>query len=261
MNTMTRKILLLLLLTTALSSCTKTATNTKSSTSSGSSPSTSTVTIPPTTSTPPTTSVTGCDGLYRSGATSCYYSNLPKLTFSGLPNKLTYGTTIYSSATDLPSSISPSQFRTDATFSVRIKPTYSNGGEISKQGRTCGPFLTTNFSKLKISVMLRRSVDSIGEVKELTANVDAFSSTARFTVPGGTTDPYVLEVIGLASNHRCNASIYGALSTTQTAACTAGTLYLDIPLRLPTTTVPNPVTECVSFTIQMATDSTYDLPN
>jgi hypothetical protein len=194
------------------------------------------------------------DGIARAGVTSCYYSNLPRMVFNG-PG--TYGETLWSSATGLPQNISPNQFRTDASFAVRMKPSYPIANELSRQGRTCGQYLATNFSKLKVYVMFRRSVDSIGEVKELTANVNAYSNTARFTVPGGTTEPYILEVVGLATDHRCKANIYGNLSDTQNAACNAGTLYLGIPYRTPTTAP----TECVAFSMDMATDNTYDLPN
>lgn len=204
---------------------------------------------------PGTTTVSGCDGIFRQGITKCYFTNIPRFVFSGLPSKQTFGPTIWSSAGGLPSNIDPNQFRTDATFSVRIKALFPNGGELSKQGRTCGTHLVSNFSKLKAFVMLRRNVDSIGEVKELTANVNAYSNTARFSVPGGTEAPYILEVVGLASDHRCKTEIYGALTPQETAACSNG-LLLDIPLRTGT----NP-TECVSFNLEMATDNTYDLPN
>ncbi|MBC7428436.1 MAG: hypothetical protein H7336_07490 [Bacteriovorax sp.] len=248
----------ILLLSAALSGCTQSTSTTNKSKSSSASTTGSTgggtdggtVVV-----TDGTTTVSGCSGgVARSGATSCYYSNLPRMVFSG-PG--TYGQTLWSSSTGLPSSISPSQFRTDASFAVRMKPSYPVANEISRQGRTCGQYLTTNFKKLKVYVMFRRTVDSIGEVKELTATVGSYSNTARFTVPGGTTEPYILEVVGVASDHRCQANIYGALASTQTAACNAGTLYLDIPYRNPTTVQ----TECVAFNMDMATDNTYDLPN
>lgn len=201
-------------------------------------------TVTPTTP-DPTDPVTGCNGIPRSGATSCYYTNLPQLVFSG-PG--TIGPVYWSSNTNLPSHISPNQFRTDATFSVRIKPSYADGGN-STQGRSCSQFTKTNFGKLQVQVMLRRSNDSLGEVKTLTADVGAYSSTARFSVPGGTTNPYILEVVSVLSNHRCNA-YYGS------AVGGCPNVYYDIPVN----SSPNP-TECVAFHIEYATDNTYDLPN
>ncbi|MBC7713552.1 MAG: hypothetical protein H7177_09440 [Rhizobacter sp.] len=255
MKNITRTSFFILLLSTAIVSCTQSSSTTNKKSTTSTSNGSTTTTTDGTVVNDGTTTTTGCPGgVYRSGATSCYFSNLPRLVFNG-PGA--YGTTLWSSATGLPSSISPSQFRTDASFAVRMKPSYAVGNEISRQGRTCGQYLTTNFKKLKVYVMFRRTVDSIGEVKELTATVGAYSNTARFTVPGGTTEPYILEVVGVSSDHRCQASIYGALSATQTAACTAGTLYLDIPYRTPATAQ----TECVAFSMDMATDNTYDLPN
>ena len=255
MKNVTRTSVIIFLLSVSLFSCTqKTATvNKKSTSSSGNGSSTindggGTITDP----VDGTGSVSGCNGVYRSGATSCYYTNLPRVVMSG-PG--TNGVTWWSS-NSLPASISPSQFRTDASFSVRIKPSWPIGNESSRQGRKCSPYLVSNFNKLKVQVMLRRSVDSIGEVKELSGTVNSYSNTARFTVPGGTSDPYILEVIGVTSDHRCNTAIYGNLPANLVTSCTNG-LLLDIPTRTPTTVM----TECVAFNIEMATDSTYDLPN
>jgi len=195
----------------------------------------------------------GCaDGVPRNGVSSCYYSNLPRLVFSGAG---TYGPTYWSSKNNLPSSISQNQFRTDATFAVRLKPTYPLANEASRQGRICSPYTSTNFSKIKVWVMLRRSIDSIGEVQELTADVNSYSNTARFSVPGGTTQPYILEVIGVNTDHRCQA-VYGSLPASDKAACAAGTKYFDIPVN-----GTSNVTECVAFKMDFATDDTYDLPN
>ncbi len=207
------------------------------------------VTNPGTGTTNPGT-ISGCDGVYRSGATSCYYANLPKLVFSG-PGTL--GPVYWSSNTDLPNFISPGQFITDATFSIRMKPSYVDGGT-SKQGRNCSQWTKTNFSKLKIEVMLRKAGTSLGEVKTLTANVDAYSSVARFSVPSGTTTPYILEVVSVLSNHRCNA-VYGSAP----GGCPNS--FFDIPVNNTSTNgVLNP-TECVAFNLEYATDNTYDLPN
>lgn len=249
MNKTTASFFLLLALAT-ISSCSQKTSGTKIVNTTVTNPSTGTG---GTTTNPSNPTVTNCsDGVYRSGTSSCYYSNIPRLVFSG-PG--TYGTTIWSSKNNLPSSISQNQFRTDATFAVRIKPSYPLANEASRQGRTCSGYTSTNFTKLKVWVMLRRSIDSLGEVQELTASVNAYSNTARFTVPGGTSDPYIVEVIGVNSDHRCNA-VYGSLSASDKAACTAGTKYFDIPVN--STTAP---TECVAFKMDVATDDTYDLPN
>jgi hypothetical protein len=256
-NTLSASIFILLL--AGLASCTQATSTNSGSKNSSSNSSTSTAGDTGTVVLDNGTTAaagTGCsDGVPRSsGVSTCYYSNLPRLVFSG-PG--TYGQTLWSSLTGLPSSVSQNQFRTDASFAVRMKPSYPIANEQSRQGRTCGQYLATNFKKLKVYVMFRRSIDSIGEVKELTATVGSYSNTARFTVPGGTTEPYILEVVGVASDHRCQASIYGALSATQTASCNDGSLYLNIPYRTPTTAQ----TECVAFSMDMATDNTYNLPN
>lgn len=191
--------------------------------------------------------VTGCsDGVARSGATKCYYSNLSTFVFNG-PG--TVGPVYWSSANNLPSHISPNQFRTDASFAVRIKPLVADGGK-SIQGRSCSQYTKNNFDKLQVQIMLRRTGDSLGEVKTLTGSVNGTSNVARFTVPGGTTEPYVLEVVSVLSNHRCNAA-YGKAPT----GCPSA--YYDIPV-VTTTSYP---TECVAFNLEYATDETYDFPN
>lgn len=191
--------------------------------------------------------VTGCsDGVARSGATRCYYNNLDTFVFSG-PG--TRGPVYWSSANNLPSHISPNQFRTDASFAVRMKPLVADGGT-SIQGRKCSQYTKTYFNKLKVEVMLRRSGDGLGEVKTLTGSVNGTSNTVRFTVPGGTTEPYVLEVVSVLSNHRCDSHYGSAPSGCPNA-------FFDIPL---VTSTANP-TECVAFNLEYATDDTYDFPN
>lgn len=195
-----------------------------------------------------TGAITGCaDGVARSGATRCYYNNLPTLVFSG-PG--TVGPVYWSSANDLPAHISPNQFKTDASFAVRMKPSTVSGGT-SIQGRNCSSWTQNNFNKLQVQVMLRRAGDGLGEVKTLTGAVGSASNTARFTVPGGTTSPYILEVISVLSNHSCDQAKYGKLAT----PCTSTTFY---PIPVNGTSYP---TECVAFNLEVATDDTYDLPN
>lgn len=198
-----------------------------------------------------TSPITGCDGVYRSGASSCYYKNLPDLTFSG-PG--TYGTTLWSSASDLSGmGISANQFVTDATFSVRMVPSNIKDGKTSKQGRVCSKFRTDS-TKVRVYVMLRKSSASLGEVAKLEATYSGskwnFSNTWRYTVPGGTTDPYILEIIGVQTNERCLGD-----NGTPPASCSTEP-YMDIPV----VNSPNP-TSCIGVTLQMATDETYDLPN
>lgn len=193
------------------------------------------------------TAINCSDGVARSGATKCYYTNLPKLVFSG-PG--TVGPVYWSSANNLPAHISPNQFRTDATFAVRMRPSKVAGGT-SLQGRNCSSWTQDNFSRLRVQVMLRRASDSLGEVKTLVAAVGSNSATARFTVPGGTTSPYILEVVEIFSDHSCKESVYGKLAT----PCTSSTFY-----KIPVNGTTNP-TECVAFNLEYATDETYDLPN
>lgn len=199
-----------------------------------------------------TTNPTGCsDGVPRNGSTECYYTNIPRVVVSG-PGK--YGTTIWSSR-NLDSSISQNQFRTDATLAIRLKPTYPNALETSIQGRTCAGHTAANFSKLKVSIMVRKANSSLGYTQDLIADVNSFSNTARYRVPVGTSDPFIVEVIGVSSNHRCLTQYYGNLTTQEKAACNSGTLWYDIPVNA------GSATECVAFKMDMATDDTYDLPN
>jgi hypothetical protein len=239
MSTVNKSFPLFVIFFTLLTGCSQKTTNNKTTTS------TTSTNASGTNSSSTTTTNNGCDGIARDGITTCYYTNLPTLTFSG-PG--TVGPVYWSSNSNLPGHISPNQFRTDATFNVRIKPLYADG--TSLQGRTCSQFTKTNFSKLQVQLMLRRSVDSLGEVKTLTADVNSNSAKASFTVPGGTTNPYILEVISVMSNHRCNA-VYGS------APGGCPNAYYDIPKN---TNVANP-TECVAFKIEYSTDNTLDLPN
>lgn len=209
----------------------------------------STSTSTSTTST--STSSTSCDGIARNGLTKCYYKNLPEVAING-PGTL--GPIYWSSATDLNGyGISPQQFSTDATFSVRMIPSYIIDKRSSKQGRSCSPFTAKNFTKMRLKVMLRKSGQSLGETATLISTADSsgnwnYSNTYRYTVPAGTTDPFILEVVGAETDHRCTGK-YGSIPS--------GCTYMDIPL-VTNTSYP---TECVGFTLQMATDETLDLPN
>lgn len=206
---------------------------------------TMTPTITTTPSPTPTSSSSTCDGVFRTGATSCYYKVLPTFVYSGSG---VAGFHYWASNVDLPSNLDPNIFRTDANFAVRIRPVVVDGGT-SKQGRTCSQYTKNNFSKLQVKLMLRRTTDSVSSnIQTLVANVNSYSNVGRFVLPGGTTAPYVLEVHSILSNHRCN-STYGTPPT----GCPNS--FYDIPVV--TGTYP---TDCVGFELEFATDSTYDFP-
>ena len=193
-------------------------------------------------------------GIYRDGATRCYYSDIPRITLNGSgANATAIGPVLWSSRTKLPSTYSQNNFVSDATFSLRIKAQYPSSNATTSQGKICSSSMKNNFTRMKVYFMLRRSIDSITTYKEVTATVGSFSGKVYFDLPGGTTDPYILEVVGIETDHRCNAA-YGSLTTSQKAACTAGTYWSDIPL------AAGP-TSCAAFDIEYATDNTYDLPN
>jgi hypothetical protein len=238
MKKLTSISFLVLVIAATLTGCTQKASGTKTVYT--------TITNPSTTNpTTPTGSDSNSCGLVRDGATRCYFSELPTLIFSGSGEA---GYNYWSSATDLPPNFSISNFRTDTNFTVRIKPVIVNGGK-SIQGRKCSQFTKTTFSRLQVKLMLSKTSDNglSTNIKTLTANVDSFSSKVKFTVPGGTNDPYVLSVYSVLSDHRCKWS-------SPPAGCPSA--YYDIPL---VTSTANP-TECVGFELQFATDDTYDLP-
>ena len=187
------------------------------------------------------TTISGCDGIARDSATRCYYKNIPTVQVSG---DVTLNTPFWLS-TNLPSSISQNQFATDATFNVRIIPRAADATKTSISGKTCSPFTVNNSKKLQVKLMLRKQGVGLGEVITLTADRDTPSSKGIFTVPGGTTSPYILEVTSVQSDTRCTWA--GGTSTT---LCP----YAPIPVN---TLGP---TECVAFDIQYSTDDTYDLP-
>lgn len=232
---------LILLLAATLASCVQKSGTTKTIYT--------TVTNPSTTTGSGTGSTTSCsDGVARSGATRCYYKELPTFVFSGSGMQ---GPIYWSSATDLPSDFSKYNFVTDATFAVRIKPVIVDGGT-SIQKRRCSQYTKNNFTKLQVKVMLGKESDNglSSNIQTLTASVGSYSNTARFTVSRGTNAPYVMSIYSVLSNHRCNA-LYGSAPT----GCPSA--YYDIPVVVNTAYE----TECVGFELQFATDETYDLPN
>lgn len=190
-----------------------------------------------------TTTPTGCDGVARSGASICYYKNIPTVQVSGG----VYGQSYWRSSS-LSSSISQNQFRTDGTFNVRIIARSPQSGT-STFGRSCSPYML-NSTKLRVKIQLHKQGVSLGEEATLTSDIGTPSAVWRFTPPGGTTDPYVLEVVNVESNARCTGA-YG----TALASCSTNPYY-GIPVQ--TNTAYS--TECAAFDIQFATDDTYDLP-
>lgn len=232
----------------------KSTTNKKSSSSSSTSTSSGTTDLSTGTQT-----VDGCNGVYRADATSCYRADIPTFTLSGTASTgIAIGPILWSSATSLPSTYSQNSFVTDATFKVRFKASNPNANSRSAQGRLCSGPMAYNFTRVKLYVMLRRTIDSITTYKEITAKVGAYSTKTSLSIPGGTTEPYILEVVGIATDHRCNAA-YGKLSTNEQAACTAGTYWGSIPLVV-SSTYPDALTSCAGITLEYSTDSTYDLP-
>ncbi len=169
-----------------------------------------------------------------------FYTNLPVLTIQGPGTNGMY----WSSASNLPAYISPNQFRTDAKFSVRIRASKIVGGTAlansSKPAKACSQFTSNNYSKMQAKIMLRRSGDSLGEVVTVTSDVDSVGAAASFSVPGGTTQPYILEVVEVLTDHRCKQS--------------GGSLYCpyaDIPYN------SGGPTDCVGLKVEFATDSSY----
>lgn len=253
------KISMVVLIMSGLSACSVKTTASKSAVSSSTSgstantnPGTTTCTTTGSTTTCTTigtgtttgTSVSGCDGVSRNGASRCYYKNIPTVLASGG----TYGQTWWSSTNFISTTgNSPGQFSTDASFNVRIIPRTPTANSTSTFGKTCSPY-RMYATKLKVQLMIHKSGVSVGEVATLTAPINTASNVWHFTVPSGTTDPLVLEVINVSSDSRCTG-FYGS----NPSSCTSNP-YLDIPIN---TAGP---TECVAFDIQYSTDETYDLP-
>ncbi len=255
MKKLLRTSLFLVIVAITATSCGVKETNTKSVATSNPSTSTNGYEQDETLNGRDPVAIAGCNGVYRSGASRCYYSELPKILFSGLPTTTPVNTvSIWSSAslvTALPS-FSPNNFVTDGSFSVRFKPSVATAG-VSQQGKVCSSPMGYNVKRVKLHLMLRRQGDSISSIYETTAKIDDYSSKIYLPVISGTSAPYILEVMGIETDHRCNA--YGNLSTNEKAACAAGTYWGTIPL----VTSNNP-TSCVAVKLEFATDETYDLP-
>lgn len=190
-------------------------------------------------------SVEGCNGVYRAGATSCYVASLPTIVVMG-PGTLGYK--YYSTADGNIGGTDPNAFLSDRVFSVRVKASRIVGGKSNSPSvKNCSKFTTNSFGKMQVDVMLRKPSQSIGSTLTFEANVDSksgYSAKQYFTVPGGSSDPLILEITKVLTDHRCkqpNGSQY----------CP----YADIPVN----TLGD--TECVGVKLEFATDSTYGLPN
>jgi hypothetical protein len=107
-----------------------------------------------------------------------------------------------------------------------------------------------NSTKLRVKLQLHKQGVSLGEEATLTSDIGVPSSVWHFTPPGGTTSPYIIEVVNVESNARCTGA-YG----TALASCPTNPYY-NIPVQTNTAYA----TECAAFDIQFATDDTYDLP-
>lgn len=205
-----------------------------------------------------TGTIPGCDGVYRDGATRCYYKNIPRITLNGAGNPNQTGASVeiigpvlWSSLTSIPG-YDQNSFATDATFHLRIKAEQPYQNEKSVGNRFCADALS-QFSRIKVYFMLRNSVTSIATPFSVEAKLNQYSQKIVVEdvsrVPTGAKDK-ILEVVGVMTDHRCKRG-------SPPAGCAAGTYWGDIPLN--TTDAKNP-TGCASFSIQYSTDTTYDLP-
>lgn len=192
--------------------------------------------------------VEGCNGVYREGATSCYVASLPTTTVMG-PGTLGY--TYYSTASGDTNGLDPNKLMSDRVFSVRVKASRIAGGTAidrkTGQTKSCSTFTTNSFGKMQVKVTLSKSgANGVGEQKTFTADVatsSGYSTKQYFTVPGGSSEPLVLTVTEVLTDHRC-------LQKNGSSYCP----YADIPVN---TAGP---TECVGVKLEFATDSTYGLP-
>lgn len=243
-----------ILIMTGLSACSVKSTSSKSSTTStvGTSPVSGNGNGSGTGSSSTTGGIT-CDGINNTGATKCYFKNIPTIQAMGVTRE-NNGKTIWSSRS-LDSSIPQNQFTTDEVFNVRIVPRMAiktnSAVNPSVPGKSCNHTMTNIATKLFVQLKLQTKEEDLagstsGEVATLSAGIDEPSSVWHFS-KRVTRSNLVLKVITVLSDSRCkqpNGAGY----------CP----FADIPLSYPTyATYP---TECVAFDIQYSTDETYDLP-
>lgn len=244
---------------TGLSACSVKSTSSKSSTTStsGTSPVSGNGNGSGTGSSTTTGGIT-CDGINNTGATKCYFKNIPTIQAMGVP-PANIGKTIWSSSKHLDSSIPQNQFATDEVFNVRIVPRMAiktnPAINPSVPGKTCNHTMTNIATKLFVQLKLQTKEEDLagrtsGEVATLSAGIDEPSKVWHFS-KRVTRSNLVLKVITVFSDTRCNG--YNGKGYCP---------FADIPL----TKHPNPIidatypTECVAFDIQFSTDETYDLP-
>jgi hypothetical protein len=241
-----------ILIMTVLSACSVKSTSSKSST-------TSTSGTSPVNGNGSSTTTGGiaCDGINNTGATKCYFKNIPTIQVMGV-SSANIGKTIWSSSNPqhLDTSIPQNQFTTDEVFNIRIVPRMAiktnQAVNPSVPGKSCDHTKTNDIiaSKLLVQLKLQTKEEDLagltsGEVATLSAGIDEASKVWHFS-KRVTRSNLVLKVITVLSDSRCkqpNGAGY----------CP----FADIPLSYPTQTYP---TECVAFDIQFSTDETYDLP-
>jgi hypothetical protein len=200
-----------------------------------------------------TTGGIACDGINNTGATKCYFKNIPTIQAMGVTRENS-GKTIWSSRS-LDTSIPQNQFTTDEVFNVRIVPRMAiktnQAVNPSVPGKSCNHTMTNIATKLFVQLKLQTKEEDLagstsGEVATLSAEIGQPSSVWHFS-KRVTRSNLVLKVITVLSDSRCNES-------KGTRYCD----YADIPLAYPTDY--SKPTECVAFDIQFSTDETYDLP-
>lgn len=215
--------------------------------------------------TPDTGTVSGCNGVdWTYGqSTRCYYKNISRITLSGAgnPNQTGASATIvgpvlWSSANNLPPGYDQQSFSTDSKFRVRIKALQALQTGRSVAGKSCTNNLSLHdkppFTRMKVFFMFRNSSNSLMDPIEVDAKVDQYSAKIDLPVPNGAGNK-VLEVVGVLTDHRCQIA-------DPPSGCSTGTYWGDIPLVV-SSKYPDAPTSCASFSIEYATDYTWDLPN
>lgn len=246
------KILMILLVLSSLEACTKSTSSKSTTTTTGTSSNSATTATTTTTGTSTTVGGISCDGVNNNtGATKCYYKNIPTIQVMGIVKGST--TPLWSSRTNIGTSISQGQFSTDEIFNVRIVPRMAiktnPAVNPSVAGKSCDHLMTKIATKLFVQIKLQTKEEDLagsteGEVATLSAAIDTPSNVWHFS-KRVTASNLVMKVVTVLTDSRCQQG--------GTGYCP----YADLPLSTPTSTLP---TECVAFDIQYSTDETYDLP-
>jgi hypothetical protein len=243
-----------LLLMSALTSCSVKSTSSKVSTSTSTSA----------TGTSPTTGSTGSSGTGGSSGSDTSNVTCQEIVDGKCYRKVSniqasggsYGQTWWSSTnyTASGSALSPNLFATDAVFNVRIIPRSPTANATSTFNRVCSPYMMYA-TKVKVQFMLHKQGVTVGDVGTVFAPLNSTSGIYKFAVPASS-EPLVLEVVNVQSDSRC-ASKSG--STTQSyygtipSSCSSNP-YLDIPIN-----GGSYPTECVAFDILYSTDETWSI--